>query len=432
MKSIVDLLASRRFATYLLIATLLIILSSNLLPNLSIMRPDEIDTLRRSRPFLYTVAKSFRVGKIVKTPFFLALPVFIFISITACTVRRTVRELRRGRISKGDARHHLDFSGEIDAVEEFLKGKGWRIAPAEGGKGISAHKGRNGFWGSVLFHIGMNVVLLGILLSLVTRFNGAMTLTEGYGVDISEGFMEKVPDGFPVKRALLEGFKAVYAGEFPVDYGVELILSTDFEDKKVRAGVNDPVSIGGYQISPSRYGFAPRFVLKKGRETVFDGYVNLVVFTPEQIDHFDVTQEKITVVTQFFPDFYKEGIIPKSHSKELKNPVFFIEVKRGKDNLGRGFLPVKKEVSFSGYSLECKDVKIWVMFDVARDLGVPAVTLGFVLIVTGLVIRFVLYEKFIWITVKDTGLDVYGRAGYFPVLFEDELKRVVEGLKQIK
>lgn len=431
----IDFLASRRFAIFLLSVTLLTVLLSNLLPNFSLMKPGEVEELRQGRPQLYSIAKTFQVVKIVKSPFFSLLPVFIFISVTVCTIKRIKGELGRTNVLKaGVARYAAEFSAGPEAIEKVLKGSGWTVSSSVEGQTttLSAFKGRHGFWGSVAFHAGLNIVLIGTLLSLITRYNGSMTLTEGYGVDVAEGFLGTVPDDFPVRSAMMDGFKATYEGGFPVDYAMNLQLTTDFEEKMVHPKVNDPVSIGGYQISPSRYGFAPRFALKKGSETVFDGYINLVVFTPQQVDHFDIAEEGITVITQFFPDFYKDGLTPKTRSKELKNPMFFIEVKKGKEDLGRGFLPLNKEVSFSGYSIECKDVKTWVMFDVSRDFGVPAITFGFILIAAGLIIRFVWYEKTIWITVEGGSLSIGGRSRYFPAMFEDELKRLADGFKEIK
>lgn len=434
MKFIVDSLGSRRFAIFLLTVTLFTILLSNLLPNFSLMKPGEIEELRQAKPQLYSIAKTFQVVKIVKSPFFFLLPVFIFISVTLCTIKRIKGEMARNKAVKtGEMRYVAEFAAGPEAVEMFLKGGGWAVSSSVEGQVVtlSAFKGRFGFWGSVAFHAGLNIVLIGTLLSLVTRYNGSITLTEGYGVDVAEGFLGKVPDDFPVRSALMDGFKATYEGGFPVDYAMNLQLVTDFEEMKVHPKVNEPVSIGGYQISPSRYGFAPRFVLKKGSDTVFDGYINLVVFTPQQVDHFDIAEEGITVITQFFPDFYKDGLTPKSRSKELKNPMFFIDVKKGKEDLGRGFLPLNKEVSFSGYSIECKDVKTWVIFEVSRDFGVPAITFGVILIAAGLIIRFAWYEKVLWLTVKDGSLSIGGRSRYFPAMFDDELKRLADGFKGI-
>lgn len=439
MRRSVEYIGSRRFAIYLLVATLLVVLLANLLPNFSIMKPEEIADLRKGRPLLYAAASSLQLSSIVRSPIFLLLPVFIFASITACTLKRVKKEWGRAvRVTPGDVRYNAGFSGSPGSVVDFLRTKGWRAEAGsqESGESIvvTGFKGGGGFWGSVGFHVGMNVVLIGTALSLITRFNASVVLTEGYGVELKDAFLGAAPKGFPIKGANMEGFRAVYVEGFPVDYSMELGLWGDEgRERAEEVKVNKPLNWKGYQFAPLRYGFSPRFVMKKDDKILLDGYVNLVVMTPEQLDSFDIPEEGIKTTAQFFPEFYKEGTAPKTRSKEPKNPVFFVEIARGKDILGSGFLHMNQEVSFAGYTLKFDDIRMWVMFDVSRDLGVPVVTFGFILIVAGLIIRFILGEKHIWIYFREGMLEIGGRSRYFPALFEEEMRGVAGEIeKQVK
>lgn len=432
MRRFLEIIGSRRFAIFLLAATLAVILLSNLLPNLSAMKPEEIEAFSKARPLLFRIYAAMQVGNVVRSPLFLLIPLFIFASITVCTFRRVKREgLGWRRFPPGEGKYRASFDGSLASVEGYLRKKGWDVE-AEGPTVINAFKGGRGFWGSVLFHIGINVVIIGIALSLMTRFNGRVVLTEGYGTEMKEAFLGDMPEGFPVRGAELERFEAVYAGGFPVDYSMDVTFWTEYGETRGRVKVNEPISVMGYQFSPTRHGFAPRFSMKKGEETLLDAYINLVVMTPEQVDTIDLPEEGIKIRAQFFPDLYMEGRTPKTRSRETKNPVFFVEVRRGKEMLGQGFLPLNKEVSFAGYTLEFKDLKMWAMFGVSKDLGVPAVAAGFMLIVVGLVVRFIWHEKTIRISTWEGFMEIGGRARYFPALFEEELKRLTEELKSDK
>lgn len=427
MKRFIDYIGSRKFAVLLLTATLLVILLSNLLPNLSFMRSAEVEAMKREKPFLYLMAASFRLGVIVQSPLFLIFPTFIFASITVCTIKRVKAGMRRESDLSGPFRYSSDFSGSQGDVEGFLRDKGWAVKSSEGV--VRGIMGSRGFWGSIVFHLGMLFALLGFFLSLSLGFHRTLVLTEGYAMDLPEGFSGERLQDFPIKEAIMEGFKATYIEQFPVDYSMDLTFSTD-QEEKARVKVNEPASVKGYRFVPMRYGFSPRFVMKRGGEDILDGYVTLVVMTPSQIDTFDVPGEGIKVSAQFFPDFYKEGLTPRTRSREPKNPVFFVEVKRGKEMLGRGFLPINKEVFFAGYTLEFRDLKMWAMFDVSRDPGIPPITFGFILIVIGLIIRLLWNEKAVWLSIGEGKIEVGGKARYFPALFDDELKTLAEGLRR--
>lgn len=430
MKRFVDFVGSRRFAVYLLLATTAVILLSNLLPNFSVMKAGEIKALKEGRPLLYAAASSLQLGKVVRSPFFFILPAVIFLSITVCTVKR----IKRWGMESGREGNALPEDMFLRAAEESLRGKGWSVEVRSQGSGegvvITGFKGRKGFWGSVAFHAGMNVVLIGAVFSLFTRYNGSMVLADGYGVTMDEAFLSQAPKDFRLKGAIMEDFRAVYQEGFPVDYSMALtLLGEEDREKREEVGVNRPLKWMGYQFAPVRYGFSPRFAVRKGETVLLDSYINLVVMTPEKTDVFEIPGEGMKVEVQFFPDFYMEGKIPKTRSREPKNPVFFAEIKKGKEVIGRGFLHLNQEVSFAGYSIAFNDLKMWVMFSVSRDYGVPVVTFGFLLIIIGLIIKFVWHEKSVWLIFKDGTVEFGGSSRYFPALFEEELKRLGEELK---
>lgn len=436
MKSFFEFISSRRFAIFLLTTAFIVILISNLTPRLSMMRPEEVEALRRGRPAFFMIMQYLQVWTVVRSPFFLAIPAFIFFSITVCTLRRIERERRRAgrkeRIEDARVRYEGEFTGRPESLIADLNGRGWEtdVRESEGQTTVTGVKGGKGFWGSVAFHGGMNVAIAGIALSLTTGFKANIVLTESYGVPLGDAFIGWRPKDFPIKGAMMERFQAVYEQGFPVEYSMDLAFETEEGERKGTVKVNEPLKVMGYQIVPLRYGFSPRFVLKKRVETVLDAYINLSVMTPERIDRFDVEGEGIGVSAQFFPDYYMEGSKPATHSREPKNPVFFVEIKRGEKVLGRGFLPMNKEVNFDEYSIEFTDLKMWATFGISKDPGVVLVALGFILIVTGLLVRFILHEKMVSLSLGGGRVAAAGRSSYFPALFDEELRRLMEEIQK--
>lgn len=428
MKKIVNYISSRRFAIILLIATLAIIIASNLLPNFAIMKLEEINALERESPYLFVLARYLRLGAVVKSSYFQILPIFLFLSISACTVKRIRAEFRRkDGPGMGKYSYEAQFAGSEEALIYEVSKRGWQITRSVVNSQDVIHglKGKSGFLGSVAFHAGMNIALAGFLISLLTSFNTSIMLTEDYGLQMEEAYIGPRPKKFPITAIQMEEYEAVFKDGFPVDNLIDLTLWTADEEIKRRIGVNEPLNILGYQFAALRHGYSPRFIMTKGKKTVLDAYVNLSVFTTDSVDNFLIPEEGIKVEAQFFSDFYVEGELPKTRSRELKNPVFYVQISKGKDVIGKGFVHKNKEVKFSDYTLEFNDLKRWVIFGISRDAGVPVLFAGFFLIVTGLVIRFIWRECTFWMTLEDGVLKVGRRSRYFPALFDEEIKRLV-------
>lgn len=159
---------------------------------------------------------------------FLAIPIFLFFSISLCIVNRITTNWQR-----------------------------WDIA----------------FCGSVVFHIGMLIVILSTSLGYLTRFFAVVTLPQGVLVSLDSKDFSTIyeqPFGMremPVINLKLNDSEAKYADErFPVEYtvGVDIgILRDDgYYSFKDKIEVNQPIHYDGYSFLLESGGYSPRFILK--------------------------------------------------------------------------------------------------------------------------------------------------------------------------
>lgn len=442
LKVFLDYIGSRRFAIYLLIVTTSVILIANLIPNPLLMSEMEAKIFIKERPLLYGVSKIFHVMNVTKSPFFLVIPAFITLSITVCTykrIRRRVRE-RPGILpfERSDFSYEGEDSGEIISI---LEGRGWKVETrdAAGALLLYARKGDGGIWGSVVFHAGMIIVIIGGIVSMLTLFNRGLPLTEGFDMaplSLLKGLSGWEAEGFPYRRLHLSSFDASYDGaDFPLDYTAVI----DTVDKYGKSGmetikVNQPLKKNGFQFLLDRYYYAPRFVIteKESGRIVEDAFINLLVVSIDQVDQFNIPEVGVRINARFFPDFHMEGDRLMTKSKNLNNPVFVLELFKGGERLGDGILPLHKRMDFDAgrYTIEFRDLREWIVLIVSKDYGLPVVKGGLLLVVLGLVVRFFLNEKRLWVVVrKETGIvELGGKALYFPALFEEEMRRISEEL----
>lgn len=442
VKRIFDYLGSRRFAIILLVITTSVILVGNLLPSPVLMSREEVQTLARTKPLLYVASKTFHVMNLTKTQFFLIIPAFIFLSVTICTYRRAKGKLREKEGAIPPLEQLKVFKScdvrETGEITAELVEMGWDVSVVERGDNriVYGRKGDRGILGSILFHIGIDLLLIGAVVSVFTRYNGRLMLTEGFEVEPEKVLAEMKMDvdtDFPYKKMLLESFETVYReGSFPVDHTAIVGLvdrSNDINRETIK--VNQPLKTGGYQLSLDRSSFSPRFIVteRNGKEVV-DAYVNLVLPGIDKSDYFDLPGTGIRIDATFFPDFFMEGNRPGSRSVIPNNPVFLLEFYRAGEKVGSGLLPLNKRMDFDDgrYTIQFADLKTWILLSVSRDSGLPLVAAALFIIVLGLVVRFMLNEKRVWVVINKEGSYMGGRAGYFPALYEEELKRLSEKL----
>lgn len=447
MKRLLDYIGSRRSAIMLLLVTTGVILLSNLLPKPYILTDKEVSAMKRERPLTYYMSSRFNVAEVTKSPYFITVTVFLFASITACTLRRVktgLKEAERGvripEITSLTIRHSIEVSDCMDAetaAAGVLARRRWKMAKAgtDEARVLYSKKGFDGLWGSVAFHAGMCIVLIGVFISTQTRFNGRLLLTQDFDIDpalVLKGLSATEKYVFPVRRMALASFEPVFREGFPLEYTANL-LNRDLYGREYTevARVNEPVSAGGYQFLLSRYGFAPRIVLKDASgKVVSDDIVNLVVFNPNQEDSFPLLKGKFTARVRFFPDFYIDTSTgtAATRTKIPRNPVFIVSLERGGNKVEGGFVKMGGTLGFEGYTLEFRDIRYWVQLDVSKDSGVPVITAGFFAIIAGLALRLLLNEKAVWIIIKENKIGVGGRARFFPALFEQEIKGLAEEL----
>lgn len=439
-------LVSRRFAVWSLVALAAVFIVGGTLPDLTVLSEKELSQLEQSRPVLFWVSSNLQVYQLVRSPVFLVLPGAIWLSIALCMVRRLRREIPRTGLS-GPARE-ADFEGAAsisidqplasvsERIRQVLQMHRWRLQEIgeNGAVQYYAHKGAQGFWGSVVFHVSLLVFLLGAIASILGRFDAEMVLTEGQTLAFAEDQMLRIngkgrlsPE-LPGTQVSLDRFESSFVqGKYPVDYAAHLKLMDGplfLHEEAVR--VNQPLKYDRWQIFLHRYGFAPRFEIRDelGR-LLFDGFVNLVISRPDQTDYFEVPHLRFRVETRFFPDYEKQGEVAGSRSPTPENPVMRIRA------LVDGELVEEREISlgetaqFGAYRITFADLRYWAWFGIVYDPGYGLIVIAFVLCVAGLAFRFAVSEKWLHVKVEPqettSVVSLSGRSRYFPALFEREI-----------
>lgn len=437
------LLNSRVAAIWLLVGLVAALTASTFLPNEITRTPDEWTLLARQSPAYFKVANTLSTPYLVKSPAFIALSFFLFLSTLVCTLTR-LHGWRKGRTVEFTLDKAFSFainetlSQPSDMVESsvqtILTGTGWDCSSDRSNSRVwlVAQKGiRLGFWGSITFHVGLLLCFLAVPVSALTGFSGQFLLTEGVTIalrDVVETPVKKDLAKLPPVGVAVENLRGVYAqGKFKVDFGGDLVVSGSKGSQRLSFSVNNPVSYERTQFSLQQFGFSPRLVVERGGKESFDYFLNLRHVA--EGDYFPL-EDKTRLFLLLFPDFIQEGGKIGSKSRELKNPVLLVRIFEGDSPVHQGLVRIGGEATIGDYHIKAPELKSWVNLAVSREHGLTILIFGMLIGISGLFLRFLSNERRLTFAIVAQGaattVQLKGYSRYYPAFLEKEVRGVAE------
>lgn len=399
---------------------------------------------------------------------FIALSLTLFLNTLFCTLSRirsawkaTFREAPKASshfIKDLKNHHEIVYTGSADQVVERVKRElilhryRLREEAVSDGMAIFAEKGRFSVWGSVLFHLSLLLIFLGVLFGATTNLRGRVVLTEGQTFTERHQDYQQLQEAYLFRenhqnfQVRLDKLHLIYdKRNQPSNYASDVtVFDGGQEIKKQRVVVNNPLSYKGFVFyQTARYGFSPLLILEDSQGRVlFDAYVSLNTVEKEEIefkDSFTVPDTTLRFTAQFYPHAEQVGSRLKMKSLLLKKPALYLKVSDGERKLFEGPLFLNQSTNFNGLALTFGGVRYWTNFWVTRDQGIPIIFTGFWVGLVGLALRFSLINKRIWAFLKEDRSKVTvcigGRADRYRALFASEFTDIVEkmrrGLKEV-
>ncbi|MCL4439937.1 MAG: cytochrome c biogenesis protein ResB [Firmicutes bacterium] len=442
-QKIINLIVSRRTAVILLLIITFLFVLGSLLPKVDFLPPAQKEVLKANNPLLYTLALYLSPPRVAQNILFLMLTGILTLSLIFCTVKRWSRP--GTTYYSGNPAWQGTWR---DEAGEYLLArlKNWRMERQDTGNGfiLYAWRGRIGFAGSLLFHWGLLLILLGGFVTYLTSLNGGLVATEGQSIPVTpENFVRVsrlpllgTPDKAPVlkvDKVNLEMYNEKYIRQYLVD--VSVLDEGGRELTRDRVLVNKPLKYRGYRMTLEDYGVAPWFVLKKlnSQEVIFDSFFNLRVLNKSADNDVDIHDSIYLpggnehLMFRFFSDFDRRGNKLGSRSPLVKNPVFLVDNGSQKQLLAPG---EKKEIG--PYTLEFRELRYWAYFKVVRDPGEAWSYIGFAIASLGLVMRLLDGDKRLCLEVSASGSEqkwtLGGEARLYPVLFGEWLQETARGM----
>jgi len=449
-------LTSMRIALLLLLMLALAAIPGSILPQRG-TAPLKVNEYLSTHETLGRAFDRLGLFDVFASPWFAAIYLLLFISLTGCVLPRSVQHWRAARArppaaprNLGRLPEHREFtihgSGDdtIASAQKYLQDKHWRVdVDTSDGGWVAAEKGYLREVGNLLFHFALLLLLVAVGLGNLFGFKGQVIVREGSGFSNSVTQYDTFTAGrlvgagdLPPFSLHLDDFSATYEREgsqigAPRAFSATatVVDSPGSTPRTVDIQVNEPLGTNGTKVFLLGHGYAPHFTITdKAGQVVFD---DSVVFLPQDGNF---TSTGVVKVPDSTPQLGFQGIFtptaaldttrgPRSTFPAPDDPAVFLAAFKGDLGLDSG-------TPQSVYSLDTTNLRqlgikalrpgqSWVLpdglgtvkftgfveygsFVVSRDPGKEAALAAMVAAITGLVMSLFLRRRRMWVRVSAT------------------------------
>lgn len=306
-----------------------------------------------------------------------------------------------------------------ERVERFLRARGWdvRREDSDAETALSGARRQAGHWTTLVFHLSFFVILVGALLSVLTRFTGYFELAPGESfVERPEGgYLRKSPEpllfgGYGGFRLLLDEMDLAFWPEGGIRDRASWIRIFDAAGAlrvRERLAVNSPLSFEGLSIyQAGREGFIAGITVTDSEGTQAKGTIHFGF--PERPGDPMRTRAVLPGTRVLLGLELRTGMVSLlsgTAAPDADDSLSFLKVYKheGPNDRYLGAVVGGAELQFEGLTLSFDSLKPYMSFAVVRDHGVPVIFAGLALALLALVALYFWVPENCWAVVTREG-----------------------------
>jgi cytochrome c biogenesis protein ResB len=453
-KKIFQVFKSLRFTVVIIICLTSLFLLGVIVPQKDLLGRDMYLSWKDANPVLVSFLEFLDLTDVYTSPltlllwglFFLNLVTVIFRRIPSIWRRYTEKSIPQSIESIERSRNYETLQGHnMDSVKDVLtKGRYTFFSHENAFRGV---KNRISPLATILFHLSFLLLLTGGVMTFYTEFRAEAPVAEGETFTGNYRWVRSPKIGsIPTTTFIVEKIKPSYYQEV-IPAGLDVVIHTD-RGKEV-IGINKPFKRGSLSFIIKDIDVAPLFIIRNKKGEEVDGAIVKLKGLSSTLDSF--TMQGYKFMTFFYSNYADQtteekreiGNLPQalqqspmtggsSQSREIIDPAFYIEIYEEGLLMNSGTVKPGESLEFEDYLLEFAELDYWVMFYVTKEHGLGILYTGFVIMILALIIRFLFYRRDIRGIIEDGSVHIAGRGEFFPVLFEDEFRKLIGNLKAKK
>ncbi|MEW6740119.1 MAG: cytochrome c biogenesis protein ResB [Nitrospirota bacterium] len=428
-----------KFVITLIVLTFIAALLGVLIPQVGDKSPSYFEEWKLKSPKTFYIVDFFQFNRIYTSAWFLSLVFIIVLSLGYSLYSQVRRNLKRKDFAP-PAAADWDFIETKTVIEQeslirFMRRRRYSLKNKSDGVLVFSKNSINR-WGGVIFHSGLFLIIIAALIGLAFQERGFVQVMEG---EVFSGmhddflvrdlgvFQQRFDAGF---KTQLNKFNHEY---WETDQIKDISSSVNIIDKDGKTqektiNVNSPLRYNGINIYQSfDYGYALTFVLKRpdGSEIV----THFLLDRPDRrtkpfVSKTDFPQTPYIFRMKFYPDI-------SMNSFHLGKPILYLQVLKGMGNqVFEGLVIPGNVMNIEGNLVRFHGISQWSGLIYVKGIDMTVAYIGFFISCIGASIIFLLPHKEIFMSHKGSVLSLYGRTNRYKPLFEYEIERIKEELKE--
>ncbi|HXQ56066.1 MAG TPA: cytochrome c biogenesis protein ResB [Actinomycetes bacterium] len=470
---------SMRTALVLLVVLAAASILGSLFPQEGIS-PQRVDQYFGDHPALAPVLDRLGLFDVFGSAWYMAIYLALLGALVACLVPRTralVRVLRSrpprgGDLARYRTRAAFDTPASPDqamaTARRVLRRSRYRLADHEGGE-LAGEKGYLREAASMLFHVALLVLLVGLAYGKAYGYRGQAAIVEGETwANARVGYDSFSPGRFfgperlaPFQLRLDDFTNSFYANNTPRAF-VSRLTALDLDGRELRSqrvAPNRPMTVDGVRVFQSDYGYVPvvRVQDRNGKELLAPQEVLTLRDPASEVSNgaVKVTRSTPQVGLQMVlftglrtgpdcppgmdfcndPRLSRPVLVVLAYQGDLQadraQSVFSLDHSRLRPLGDRPVLlgPGQSARLANGMVVSFTGLKQYSVFTLARDPGVPVVAVGAALLLCGLIPSLYVTRRRVWVRAVPAGpgttrVELAGLALQGKPAFEGELARL--------
>lgn len=436
MHKLKRLFLSRKTVLTLIFLILASVVTGYIFPQRFSSSPEMIEKWQYANPFRAHWVDKFGLDHVYSTPWFSVLLFLFLISLTVSTYEQIKISTRKtfgaGISSEGKA---IKVNASEEELAASIKKKGYsQIFKDDEIRRFVKHPW--GYWGNVLFHLGIVITIASSLLIFLTQKRGALNLVEGEVYMPGTSWYHENNGIFAGEFVLPDAVRLdkVVADYWETDQLKQLSTELSFIDiqgrpQKRLLAINNVVSYKGLRVYQSQnYGhaFFVELTDKEGRKNS----LILRMQNPDRRDspsyeNFQFEGVPYLLKAKYFVDAEKK-------SMSSSNPLLVMRLVKNNKIMGEIPLKAGEAGKLGPYSVYLESVLRWSEVIFVDINGMPGIFFGFFIIILGGSLTYFMPPREVYIKKEDGVVYLVWKATRFENFYKDEFERMTEAFGEKK
>ncbi len=307
---------------------------------------------------------------------------------------------------------------------------------------VTALKNKSGAWGSVIFHLGIVLTLVGFLVNSSWGFSSKVLIPEKVvvripqdAVVIEKGWLAKQGDAMVVA---LDSFTYGKPGVNPAQQVPEpearLFFSDGQTERKAITSINYPASFRGLSFRYSDSGYSLLLKIESGGQLLVNDYANIASHGGKSWSDTVPVTDQLSLDAEFFPDYTSQAGTPRSRSRFPIKPVMKLAIREDGKIIGSALIPLNKSAHIGGYKVTLQGYRYWTALIVSNDPGRWVILIGAAAALAGLAWRTFKFNRAAIFSVEDhaEGTIIHWgvKTTYTEALFKEEIRSLLQRLEE--